>query len=84
MKREMEELTLGKLLIAILVPFGIMVGLSRFALNTIVGAIATVGIMMAVFEGYNHGPVLMAIGTASLIGGYIVARKLLKNIKLTE
>ena len=44
MKREMEELTLGKLLIAILVPFGIMVGLSRFALNTIVGAIATVGL----------------------------------------
>lgn len=75
---------IGKFLIALLVPFGIMVGLSRFALNAIVGAIATVGIMMAVFEGYKHGPVLMAIGTASLVGGYIVSRKLLKNTKLTE
>lgn len=77
-------MTIGKVLIALLVPFGLMVGLSRFALNTIVGAIATIGIMMAVFEGYKHGPVLMAIGTASIIGGYIISRKLLKNTKLTE
>lgn len=75
---------IGKILIALLVPFGMMVGLSRFALNTIVGAIATVGIMMAVFEGYKHGPVIMALGTLSIIAGYVVSRRLLKNIKLTE
>lgn len=77
-------MTIGKALIALIVPFVLMVGLSRFSLNAIVGAIATIGIMMAVFEGYNHGPALMALGTVSLIGGYFVARKWLKNIKLTE
>ncbi|RKD21820.1 hypothetical protein BEP19_14495 [Ammoniphilus oxalaticus] len=73
-----------KLLIAFVAPFALMVSLSRFSLNMIVGALATIGIMMAVFEGYNHGPTPMAIGTVSLIGGYFVSRKLLKNIKLTE
>lgn len=77
-------MTIGQALIALIVPFGLMVGLSRFSLNTIVGALATIGIMMAVFEGYSHGPAVMALGTVSLIVGYFVARKLLRNIKLTE
>ncbi len=80
----MVEIGFGKLLLALLLPFALMVGLSRFALNTIVGAIATVGILMAAFEGYKHGPVVMAIGTISLLIGYVTARKLLKNVKLTE
>ncbi|RXT04018.1 DUF2198 family protein [Ammoniphilus sp. CFH 90114] len=80
----MEGITIGKVLIALLVPFALMAGLSRFSLNTIVGLIATVGILMAVFEGYSHGPVIMAIGTFSLLAGYLLARRLLKDKKLTE
>lgn len=80
----MAEIGIGKLLLALILPFALMVGLSRFALNMIVGAIATVGILMAAFEAYKHGPVVMAVGTISLIAGYFVARKLLKNVKLTE
>ncbi|MEW9669477.1 DUF2198 family protein [Ammoniphilus sp. 3BR4] len=80
----MEGLTIGKVLLAFILPFALMAGLSRFSLNTIVGLIATIGILMAVFEAYSHGAVIMAIGTVSLIAGYLLARRLLKDKKLTE
>ncbi|WP_134704507.1 DUF2198 family protein [Ammoniphilus sp. YIM 78166] len=75
---------IGKLLVALIVPFALMAGLSRFSLSKVVGLIATIGILMAVFEAYSHGPVILGIGTLSLFAGYLYAQRLLKNQKLTE
>ncbi|MCF6094555.1 DUF2198 family protein [Microaerobacter geothermalis] len=68
---------LFKLLIALIVPGAITVAVGRVVMNVWLGIIVAVGVMMAVFEGYKQGPVLMTLGLISMIIAFFITKKLL-------
>ncbi|WP_027416315.1 DUF2198 family protein [Aneurinibacillus terranovensis] len=73
-----------KYAIALILPFILVAGLSRFSLNAWVGLIATLGIMMAAFDGaYQPLPVILT-GVVSGLAGLWLAFKILKNKNLTK
>ncbi|WP_047153513.1 DUF2198 family protein [Aneurinibacillus tyrosinisolvens] len=63
---------IGKIIVALLVPFALAAGLSRFSMNIWVGMIATLGIMMAAFNGpYQPLPVVLTGVVSGLAGTYV-------------
>jgi general stress protein CsbA len=73
-----------KYMIALIVPFVLAAVLSRVSLSIWVGAIATLGIMMAVFDGpYQPKPVIL-LGVVSGLAGTYAGYRWLRGISLTE
>ncbi|GEN36387.1 MULTISPECIES: DUF2198 family protein [Aneurinibacillus] len=75
---------IAKYIIALIVPFILAAVISRVSLNIWVGAIATLGIMMAVFNGpYQPLPVVLLGVVSGLVGTY-VGYRWIRGISLTE
>jgi general stress protein CsbA len=70
--------------VALLIPFILAAVISRVSLNIWVGAIATLGIMMAVFNGpYQPLPVIL-LGVVSGFAGTYMGYRWIRGISLTE
>ncbi|AMA71768.1 MULTISPECIES: DUF2198 family protein [Aneurinibacillus] len=73
-----------KYVLALLVPLLLAAVISRVALNIWVGAIVTLGIMMAVFDGPKQPLPVILLGVASGFAGTYIGYRWLKGISLTE
>lgn len=70
-----------KIILAVFAPFLMIIFFTRVTFNHYVGTLLTLGIILAIFKGYDEPLFVLITWIFSVIAGFIASSRMMKKLK---